>query len=310
MTNNQAIVRVEAATTLPTIAEAMQLAGLFAQSNYFNDAKTAAQCIVKIEYGRELGIGPAAAMMGVHIIEGKPAPSANLMATLIKRSRRYDFRVRPDWDHEHCTIDFYERRELIGTINFTMAQARQIKDRNGGVLADKLNWKNYPQAMLWARAMSAGARAFCADVFGGAPVYTAEELGADEPPMQPGAAVEVNSETGEILTIESTAVEIPQESGGQSPVTAAPKPLEAVTAPHKGNQGTTATAQQGTRVTSDQLAVLRALVAAVGMSDNGKIEYLHKYHATQFGQLTAAEAAACITDLQREADRIQQPVAS
>jgi phage recombination protein Bet len=129
------------------------------------------------------------------------------------------------------------------------------------------------------------------------------------------------AEMGHEGAIEGTAVEIVEtgaqaqstsqkESGVQSPVAAAPRPAEAATAPHRGNQGPTATAQQDARVTRDQLATLKGLVGAVGMSDDGKIAYLHKYHATQFSQLTEAEAAACIADLQQEADRVQQPVAS
>jgi hypothetical protein len=40
------------------------------------------------------------------------------------------------------------------------------------------NWTNYPRNMLFARAVSNGAKWFCPDLFGGAPVYTPEELGA------------------------------------------------------------------------------------------------------------------------------------
>jgi hypothetical protein len=39
-------------------------------------------------------------------------------------------------------------------------------------------WKQYPEAMLFARCLSAGMRTHCPDALGGAPAYTPEELGA------------------------------------------------------------------------------------------------------------------------------------
>jgi hypothetical protein len=56
--------------------------------------------------------------------------------------------------------------------DFTMEEAKQA-----GV-AGKDNWRKYPKAMLFARALSAGVRAHCPDV-SVCPVYVPEELGAD-----------------------------------------------------------------------------------------------------------------------------------
>ena len=53
---------------------------VLADSGYFQDARQAAQAIVKVMAGRELGFGPIASMTGIHIIQGRPAIGADLMA--------------------------------------------------------------------------------------------------------------------------------------------------------------------------------------------------------------------------------------
>jgi hypothetical protein len=154
----------------------MQLGQTMAASGYFRDTRDAAQAVVKILYGQEVGIGPVTAMMGVHIIEGKPAPSANLIAARIKSSGRYNYRVR-----EHsttvCQIEFFERApqgwESLGVVEWSMEDAKRAG------LGGRGPWRTYPRAMLFARAISEGARTHCPEIFGGAPVYTPEELGAD-----------------------------------------------------------------------------------------------------------------------------------
>src|SRR4028118_1865462 len=61
------------------------LGRVLAQSGYFKDVRSEAQAIVKVLYGQEIGVGPVSSLMGIHIIEGKPAPSSNLVATMVKR---------------------------------------------------------------------------------------------------------------------------------------------------------------------------------------------------------------------------------
>lgn len=59
------------------------------------------------------------------------------------------------------------------TITFT----KDMATRAG--LAHKRNWQQYPEAMLWARAVSMLARMLFADVFAAMHVYTPDELGDD-----------------------------------------------------------------------------------------------------------------------------------
>ena len=76
-----------------TATEAMSIGKAFAESGMFPDIKSAAQAIVKIQAGQEIGIPPFAAMSGIHIIQGKPTIGAGVMASCVKGSGKYDYRV-------------------------------------------------------------------------------------------------------------------------------------------------------------------------------------------------------------------------
>ncbi len=139
------------------------------ESGYFSDVKSKAQAIIKVMAGAELGLPPFASMTGIHIIQGKPALGANVIATLVKNDPRYDYRVREMTDAV-CRIEFFEGGVSCGTSEFTAQDARKAATKN----MDK-----FPKNMLFARAMSNGAKWFTPGIFGGAAVYTPDELGAD-----------------------------------------------------------------------------------------------------------------------------------
>jgi hypothetical protein len=157
------------------------LGRVLASSGFFSDTRDAAQAVVKVLAGQELGFGPIASMTGVYIVKGRVTLSANLIAAAIKRYRAYDFRVR-SLSNDACEVVFFEDGKEAGASEFTMQDAATAG------LAGGENWRKYPRSMLFARAISNGAKWFCPDVFAGAPVYTPDELGA-----------EIDAETGEIL---------------------------------------------------------------------------------------------------------------
>lgn len=150
-----------------------RLGQAFAQSGYFQDAREQAQAVVKIIYGQELGISPAASMSGIHIISGKPVLSATALAGLIKSRRPgYDYKVLK-LDDESCELEFFESGEPVGKSSFSMVEAKQAELTNG----KNANWKKYPRNMLFARAISNGARLYCPDILVGSPIYTPDEMG-------------------------------------------------------------------------------------------------------------------------------------
>jgi len=141
-------------------------------SGFFSDTKQVAQAMVKIQAGRELGLPPFASMSGIHIVQSKPVLGANLIATLVKNSGRYDYRIKT-LDNRACVLEWYENGKPVGEAGFTMDEA------NAAGLTNKPTWKAYASDMLFARAISRGARRFAPGIFGGAPVYTPDELGVD-----------------------------------------------------------------------------------------------------------------------------------
>lgn len=169
MTQETALAIKQSNTIIRSFDDAERAAAAMAKSGYFSDSRDAAQAVVKILAGQEMGFGAFAAMSGIHIIQGRPAIGANLMAAAVKRSGRYNYRVTEMTD-KVCTIKFYEHGEEIGVSSFTLEDAKKAGTKN----LDK-----FPRNMLFARAMSNGVRWYCPDVFSGATVYTPEELGAE-----------------------------------------------------------------------------------------------------------------------------------
>lgn len=141
-------------------------------SGYFRDVTTQAQAIVKVMAGAELGLPPFASMSGIHIIQGKPVLGANVIATLVKNDPRYDYRVKV-CDAKDCELAWFEDGKQVGTSTFTWDEAKAAG------LTDKDNWRKFPSDMLFARAISRGARRFAPGIFGGSPVYTPDEMGVE-----------------------------------------------------------------------------------------------------------------------------------
>lgn len=147
------------------VEQILPMAKLFAESGMFTDAKQAAQAFVKIQAGQEIGLAPFASMTGINIILGKPTFGAGVIASCVKGSAKYDFKVKSLTDKE-CSIDFFEGKEFIGNSTFTLEDAKKQATKN----LDK-----FPKNMLYARAMSNGQKWFCPDVFQMS-VYVPEEM--------------------------------------------------------------------------------------------------------------------------------------
>ncbi len=180
-------------TNVVTLANAMY------KSGYFPDVKSAAQALVKILYGQEIGLGPAASMANIYISKnGTPTASAQVLAAAIRKSKRYDFRI-VKLDDTVCTLAFFLYTEgkwqKVGESTFTVEDARKAD------LLGKDVWKKYPRNLLFARALSNGKRWYCSDVAMG--FYTPEELeqGPDEglPPMDAAPAEESPVFEGEVI---------------------------------------------------------------------------------------------------------------
>jgi hypothetical protein len=158
---------------LRTINDLAVIGRFMAESNLFRDTRSAAQAMVKIQAGQELGIPPYAAMAGIFIINDKLVMSGNMIAAMVKRSGKYNYRVL-EHDAKHCSIQFYEGGEPCGP-----PSAFSMDDAATAGLTGNPNWKKYVRNMLFNRALTNGVRWHCADVFLG-PVYTPDEMGVEE----------------------------------------------------------------------------------------------------------------------------------
>lgn len=163
--SNELISASTGLSLISRINEFQTVAKLFADSGMFSDAKGAAQCFVKIMAGAELGLPPFTAMNAFHVIQGKPTMAANTIAARLKASGKYNYRI-VEKSATKCTIDFFEAGEKVHTETWDVERARR---------ANVKNMAAFPEAMLFARAITSGARAIAPDVVG--QFYTPEELG-------------------------------------------------------------------------------------------------------------------------------------
>lgn len=151
-----------------------RLAGMFAASGMFGATteQNVAKCAIQLLAGMEAGFTPFASITGIYLINGRPGFSAQLLAQAIKRHPTYDYRVRQK-TAEACRIEFFQGSDSLGEEEFTMAMAKRA-----GLAGGRGPWAQYPEAMLFARCLTAGMRTHCPDALGGHTPYTPEELGA------------------------------------------------------------------------------------------------------------------------------------
>ena len=165
-------------------------AAVMVASGFFKDTRTTAQALVKIMAGRELGFTAFQSMKYIHIFEtggnvqmqiGYP-----LVAARINASPNYRYEVEEHTD-KACRIAFYRLSQ--GGERKLGVSALTIEEAQRAGLTNKSTWTNWPRTMLFARALTNGAKWYCAEVLGGA------EVG--EEPYFEGSA-RVLEEAGEI----------------------------------------------------------------------------------------------------------------
>ncbi len=112
--------------------------------------------LAAVLYGRELGLGPMESLIHVDVIDGRPSPSAELLARLI-RDAGHQVEVLEASD-EACRLrgTRSDTGEVL-EVSFTVADAERVTTREHGKripLADTKRWREYPGDMCWARAIT------------------------------------------------------------------------------------------------------------------------------------------------------------
>lgn len=144
--------------------------------------------------GRQLGIGDMHALRSIYVVDGKASISAELMVSL---ARQRGHSITADYGEGRVTVK--GKRHDNGD-EMTVTWTKSMAERAG--LAGKDNWKKYPEAMLWARAVSQLCRMLFPDVLAGMS-YTPDE-------------VELSAE--ERVSVAVGAVSVPQDASAPDDV--------------------------------------------------------------------------------------------
>lgn len=183
--------RAAAGIPIRSVDDLLSLGGVLAASNFFKSTMDENQAAAKILAGMELGISPVASLRGIYIVEGQISLAYPMIGALIKRSGKYDFRIREN-TAEACEVEFFEHGESVGFTRLTMKQAKErgLDQYSAGKIKEP--WRKFPENMLLSKCLSNGAKAYTSEVFYGS-VYTPDELGA-----------EIDGNTGFVIEIESS----------------------------------------------------------------------------------------------------------
>jgi hypothetical protein len=166
------------AITPKHIDEVVKMGEIMFAAGMFKDIRSAAQAVLKIMKGMEMGIPPVEAMTEIYFVKDRVTISANLMAKKIMQDTRYKYKV-VELNNTKCVIDFFEIKPslypneevILGQSIFTMDDAILA-----GVASGE-NWKKWPRNMLFARALSNGKRWYCPDAGNMSGVYVHDEMG-------------------------------------------------------------------------------------------------------------------------------------
>lgn len=172
--------------------------------------------LLAMEYGNALGLDTVTAIQQVHVIEGKPTASAQLIGTLVRRAGH---RLRVTGDAKHAIAEIVRSDDP----DFTFKAEWTIERAAAAGLTGKGPWKQYPDAMLKARAITEVARDACPEALAGV-AYTAEELtdGAHAPETW---TVPIDEDTTEAQVVEDLAAD-PQPAPEAQPDQPAATPAQ------------------------------------------------------------------------------------
>lgn len=144
-----------------------QIAERLHRSGVFSKFKSPEAAFAAIGFGVELGLTPIAAASSVHVVEGTPALSARaLQALILSRGYGLAWIERSDVAAE---LEVSHPARGAHRVRYTLDDARRAG------LASRKMWQAMPRAMMTARCLSEAVSSWCADVLGGAVLYTEEE---------------------------------------------------------------------------------------------------------------------------------------
>lgn len=165
-------------TELSTLAEQKTYAELLSQSSLLPTAyrNQPANVFVAIAMGEVLGLAPIEAINQINVINGRPTPSADLIAALI-RGAGHKLRVSVTSDPPTATAILIRADDPDYEYKVVWDQH---KAQVAGLWGRGESWKKYPEQMMRARAISEVGRMGASDALHGF-IYTPEEMGGADP---------------------------------------------------------------------------------------------------------------------------------
>ena len=139
-----------------------------------------ANLLYAIEFAEALGMKPIHAITSVHVINGKPSASADLIGTMVRRAG-HKLRVTGDDTYAEAVLIRQDDPDFEFRARWDMAKAR-----TAGL--NTATWKAYPGAMLRARAITEVCRAGAPDALHGIQHSTEELSDLGETPATQAAA--------------------------------------------------------------------------------------------------------------------------
>jgi hypothetical protein len=193
---------------LGSLQQKMQYAETLAASGLLpaQYRKNPANVLFAVEYGESLGLSPIQAIQGIHVIDGKPSASASLISSLVRRAGH---RIRVE------STPTSARAEIVrfDDPDFTFVAEWSLERAGVAGLTSKAVWKQYPAAMLKARAISEVARDACPEALAGIN-YTPEELGAPVDGSGAISARQVVPSPAQVVLAEAIADEVAAAAAG------------------------------------------------------------------------------------------------
>lgn len=211
--------------------DAMLLSSMFF-SGYFKDIESLSKAVVRVAFGKLIGVPVATAVTSLYIIDGKPALEAKAIRnTLVMAGYTINNVTKAGDEHKYCELEWIFKDTVLGKSKFTLEDAtargyvdesctkvegypykhndRELEryDRKLGRYAKKMtcdckdNWRSMLEEMLIARATSRGNTKFGNRAFK-QEVYEVSEL-IESPFREDTTAVDIaRAKIGESKTID------------------------------------------------------------------------------------------------------------
>ena len=126
--------------------------------------------LVAVNYGASMGLQPAESLYRIHVIEGKPTMSAELIAAQVRKHGN-KLHIYKDYERMSVTAEIIRSDDP----DFKFRETRNMEWAKRMGLSGKKNWVKDPMTMLKWRAITAVAREACPECLYGAG-YTQDEM--------------------------------------------------------------------------------------------------------------------------------------